>query len=527
MFLQQASYTPSFGGLGANLGSNAVLKIELDGSEAGGPGGVIGLDVVGGNSTVRGLAINRFRESIVLRTKGGNIVEGNFIGTDPTGTIARGNGAVGVDIGAPGGNTIGGLTPAARNLISANGVLGAGSGIGMFRTTANQVVGNFIGTDVTGTSPLGNVGSGIVIGIGASANSICGTSVSGRNIISGNTRNGVRIDGNGATVVQGNFIGTDLTGTIGLGNGGDGVLITTDGNTIGGTTAGARNIISDNGSDGVSIINNATGNLVQGNFIGTDVTGTAPLGNANVGVLIEAATNNTIGGATAGARNVISGNAFDGVFLATMATGNLVQGNFIGTDVTGTAAIGNRYGVYIGSSCGGGNIVSNNTIGGTSAGAGNVISGNRIAGVNISGLATGNLVQGNFIGTQVDGTSPLGNSGQGVHIVCPDATENIIGGTGSGAPNVIAHNGENGVQFIFSPTDNGVLTNSIFSNDGLGIDLVGVPSGVTPNDAGDVDTGPNNQQNFPVLTSAITDGSLTRIHRRTPMDGVRAAEGGG
>jgi titin len=211
---------------------------------------------------------------------------------------------------------------------------------------------------------------------------------------------------------------------------------------------------------------------------------------------------NTIGGTAPGARNVISGNR---VGVLPGLNGNLVQGNFIGTDVTGTAALGNSSdGVTFGS------VSNSNTIGGTAAGACNVISGNQLNGVRIAGARTnGNVVQGNFIGTQMDGTSPLGNTGHGL-LITVFTSMNTIGGTAMGAGNTIVFNGGDGV-FVDSTagTNNAILSNSIFSNTGLGIDLGA--DGVTPNDPGDGDTGANNLQNFPVLTSASSSVGGTTI----------------
>jgi len=239
------------------------------------------------------------------------------------------------------------------------------------------------------------------------------------------------------------------------------------------------------------------GNIIEGNFIGTDVSGTSDLGNTNDGVRIET-SNNTIGGTVASARNVISGNNNDGVEInGSAASGNLVQGNFIGTDASGTTDLGNDVdGVRITGAPG-------NTIGGTASGARNVISGNNNDGVEIN-AAGGNLVQGNFIGTDAAGTGALGNSAHGVRV--SSASNNTIGGAGAG--NVIAFNGGDGV-FIASGTGNRIQQNSIFSNTGLGIDLG--PDGVTPNDAGDPDTGANNRQNFPVLTSVFSGSGTTFI----------------
>src|SRR5262249_31052541 len=152
-----------------------------------------------------------------------------------------------------------------------------------------------------------------------------------------------------------------------------------------------------------------------------------------------------------------------------------------------------------------------NIIGGTAPGAGNLISGNTGTGVRLSGSGTsGNLVQGNLIGTDVSGNNPLGN-GAGV-LIDAQTSGNTIGGTVAGAGNIIANNNGVGVQVGATVTDtlaagNAILGNSIFANSGLGIDLGG--DGATPNDPQDPDAGPNNLQNFPVITGALVGGGAT------------------
>lgn len=480
--------------------------VELDGTNAG--VNVTGVFLTAGNSTVRGLVINRFGGGgIFLETAGGNLIEGNYIGTDLTGTVAVGNENNGIYINDVPSNTIGGTTAAARNVISGND--GVGVSISGAGATGNRVQGNYLGTDASGTADLGNAIHGVSVQ-NAADNTIGGTAVGAGNIISGNDSSGLTFEGSGATgnVAKGNYIGTDVTGTVALGNVFHGVHISNaPSNIVGGTTAAARNIISGSGAGGVSLQDSGTtGNVVLGNYIGTDVTGTAGLGNASVGgVSINDAPSNTIGGTTVGARNVISGNDGPGIKIeGSGATGNLVQGNFIGTDVTGTDALANTTsdGVFIKNAPG-------NTVGGTAPGAGNVLSGNGDNGVEIFGAdATGNLVQGNYIGTDVSGTVALGNALNGVYV--ENASSNTLGGTAPGAGNTIASNSVNGVS-VFAGVGNAVLSNSIFSNDGLGINLGS--DGVTPNDVGDADTGANNLQNFPVLTSAgggstTTEGTL-------------------
>jgi uncharacterized repeat protein (TIGR01451 family) len=487
-------------------GFTSTPIIELNGSGAG--AGVNGLRVTSGSSTIKGLVINRFSDNGILLQSNGNTIQGNFIGTDVSGIVDLGNGLDGVTIVDAANNTIGGTAAGARNLISGNNFYGVR--ITGSTATGNQVRGNLIGTDINGTTALGNATGGVFI-FNAPNNTIGGTAAGTRNIISGNTlsssSNGVEISGSTSTgnLVQGNFIGTKIDGTTALSNGGNGVLITSSAsnNTVGGSTLGSGNIISGNSSDGVEIVGSTTtGNLVRGNFLGTDFTGTASLSNNGNGVLINAATNNTIGGTTILEGNLISGNILDGIRITNSATGNQAQGNFIGTNTTGTAALANTLnGVFINNS-------PNNTIGGTTVGARNLISGNSSDGVEILGsAATGNLIRGNFIGTDATGTTAIANTGNGVFLTS-SAANNVIGGTTPGTANTIAFNGGDGL-FTNAGTGNAFSRNALFSNTGLGIDLGA--NGVTPNDVGDADVGANNLQNFPILSSANSSGGNTTI----------------
>jgi Domain of unknown function (DUF4347)/Bacterial pre-peptidase C-terminal domain len=281
--------------------------------------------------------------------------------------------------------------------------------------------------------------------------------------------NGIELNGGGGNIIQGNYIGTNANGTVDQGNTNAGVYISNSpNNTIGGTTSAARNIISGNDRSGIYIQGSgATGTQIQGNYLGTNVTGNGSLGNSSSGVEIENAPNNTIGGTIAGARNLISGNILAGVRISgTGATNNLVQGNYIGTDITGTLDIGSNFeGILIA-------YAPNNIIGGTTAEARNIISGNNRYGVWINGnTSIGNQVIGNYIGTKIDGISSLGNSSHGV-LVDFGATNNVIGGTLNGAGNAIAFNGGDGVYVNDNASlRNRILANSIFSNADLGIDL--------------------------------------------------------
>lgn len=235
-------------------------------------------------------------------------------------------------------------------------------------------------------------------------------------------------------------------------------------------------------------------------------------------------------------KGLVISNWENGVFLGVDATGNAVRGNFIGTDASG-ARLSNNIGVALTNA-------PENTIGGTSAAARNIISGNSTWGVLISDPeSTGNKVQGNFIGTDVTGTvtdpdgnpnngDELGNGLNGV-LIRTGAHNNSIGGTAVGAGNIISGNGYNGidntksgVEVQFSNTDlpdkatgNRILSNSIYDNVKLGIDLYHTNNdpGVTCNDLGpppDSDDGPNHLQNFPEITSARRTTRLIGGHRR-------------
>ncbi len=207
------------------------------------------------------------------------------------------------------------------------------------------MAGNLIGTDITGTVAIANGSDGVEIDTRASGNTIGGTTGAARNVISGNDNIGVSTDpGATGNVVEGSYIGTDVTGTLALGNGGGGVGVSGSDNTIGGTTPAraTRFPATITPTAGTSESRSAASdNLVAGNTIGTDVTGTVAVANFQ-GVVITG-SNNTIGGTTAGAGNVISANVFDGVWIeGNASSANVVVGDYIGTDVTGTVAIAKR-----------------------------------------------------------------------------------------------------------------------------------------------------------------------------------------
>ena len=272
---------------------------------------------------------------------------------------------------------------------------------------------------------------------------------------------------------------------------------------------------------GINILGNSVATSVQGNFIGTDASGTTDRGNGSNGVAVFSGdiTNTIIGGTTPAARNLVSGNGGTGVGMGDGSTEESpsdnvhVQGNYIGTDRSGTQQIGNgASGIFLSN-------VSNAIIGGTTASSRNVVSGNSAGGLDLSDVSSSRML-GNRIGTSAGGTGALGNNLYGVFIqgFGGAASFNKLGdGTAEGS-NTIAFNNGDGVRQFGTGIGNRISRNSIFSNFDLGIDLK--DDGPTANDGDnpntsqvdpDSDTGPNGLQNFPAISSAKSDPTTTTI----------------
>ncbi len=476
-------------------GDNAHILIELNGSMAGtGPSGLSP-----GGDTIRGFAFTNFLSAPnpngSFTSIGGagvdiessfNFIEGNFFGIDAGGTFAKPNDIGLISFDGIHANTIGGTTPQARNVFGRSHKINVAIGVPAL-PNAYLVQGNYIGTDKTGAQPIGAI---------------------------------------------------------------EGVELALVNTVIGGATAGAGNVISGNISDNVFLIQTQScggecpaveGNLIQGNYIGTDPTGTKRVPPQGDGVNLTSATDNTVGGTTPAARNIISGNGSSGMTLAGGSTGNIVEGNYIGPDVTGAVALDNAtagmsFGVSFNLAGQNGSVfysgapTVNNLIGGEAAGAANVISGNFGGGIVISssnGVVQNNIFAGNLIGTDASGVSPLGNGGDGI-LMQTFAAGNVVGGTTPGAANTIAYNTGNGVQInpgansatnnsvvgntiysntaagvrIPTGTQNTVSHNSIYSNGGLGIVIDA--AGVLANCACQANaTGANLLQDAPVLTAGV------------------------
>jgi CSLREA domain-containing protein len=506
-----------------------------------------------GNQIVSNILSSNDLGLTITGTSQSNRVVDNLIGVGFDGTTDLGNASAGVRIedGAD-ANRIGGPNADDTNVISGNG----GPGL-VINGSSNRVEGNLIGVSRPGIADVRNDGDGVLVG---GADNLVGGDVTQPgnppgNLISGNGAAGVTIGGSGATgnLLRGNLVGLGRTGET-LMNHTDGVVIQGNAsmNRVGDTTSARRNVISGNGENGVRIRGDATMNVVAGNFIGTDPAGEKTRANGHNGVFIDGAplggsASNTIGGFADRVGqppgNVISGNGqedpgsdeerFNGILIRASSQ-NQILGNIVGAAADGNAGIGfagdltgpsaQRTGVRL--------LGAGDNVIGRAGGSANLISGNLHTGValvagleGLSGGSNGNMIQGNLIGPRADGEGPVrtptvfGNCVQSVGVRIAESSDNLIGELSGGQGNTVAFNDANGVivRLLGTASGNRIQGNSIFDNggvadpQGLGIDLGG--DGVTFNDAGDADSGPNGLQNFPELTAPAAgatsvDGTL-------------------
>jgi CSLREA domain-containing protein len=439
-------------------------------------------DVGGGDGSGNTISGNdRMGVEMTGRSLKGNRIVANYIGTDSSGSLPLGNALGGVSISDAQewyeANYVG------DNVISANG----GPGIHFKSTSANAVLGNYIGIDASGSEALGNLGGGVLfeespgnsLGVYGTFNVISGNvgagveirsqgdlwgfgsnligtdpnatkaigndigvklvntqevRVGGNNVISGN-HVGVVIEGQSSSgnVVAGSHIGTDWWGRSAIPNGFGVSISGGSSHRIGGWTDADRNVISGNSSSGIVVSGETGYNSIIGNLIGTTADGQSALGNGWTGISVNAGSSRTyIGGSGDGERNVISGNGWAGVSVE--GSENFVQGNYIGTDADGESAIPNHTGVHVGG--------YTNAVGGFGTGEGNVISGNGLWGISMwSGQY--NLIAGNHVGTNAAGTGAVPN-GEGVSIT--GGSDSIIGGMQPEGRNVISGNRGHGVH---------------------------------------------------------------------------------
>lgn len=336
------------------------------------------------------------------------VIIGNYIGTSYNGSADLGNGDDGIAIQSGCSRIyVGGEAAGEENIISGNNDNG-------IRIEADRVVvrGNIIGLDATGAVDIGNTDDGIYIASGADYSEIGSSNAGGGNVISGNNSDGVECHGK-RTIFYGNIVGLDISGTVDLGNTWRGILIqdAADSTIVGGAGTYQRNISSGNNNDGIRV--EAEHCTIQNNYLGTDITGALDIGNSYRGIYSDAGDSNLIGGnRLLGEGNLISGNGNgeDGITLLTSADYNVIKGNIIGLNAAGTAGISNDVdAIYVGA-------VNHVTIGGSGAGEGNILSGNVNSGsdgIHLAGTFAATVI-GNYIGTDVTGTVDLGNGYRGI-----------------------------------------------------------------------------------------------------------------
>ncbi|MFO1475410.1 MAG: M12 family metallopeptidase [Verrucomicrobiota bacterium] len=444
--------------------TNRYNPVEI---QNGASSNLIGGTTAAARNVISGSAI----QGVVLRSGSrNNQVAGNFIGLNATGTAALANTWSGIEIfeGAS-NNVVGGTAPGSGNYIAGNGNYGVllhDTG-----TVGNSIQGNFIGNNPSGAA-VSNTWSGVGIRAGAQSTLVGGLTAGARNVISGNGLHGVEIGdaGTGYNTVQGNYIGISASGLAALGNGWSGVSIFYDspGNLVGGTAAGAGNVISANGNNGVGISEpGSSNNIIQGNLLGLNAAGNAALGNTWAGVALrDGATRTLVGGSAPGAGNVISGNLSQGVAVGDAnTTANTIAGNLIGLNPAGNSAIPNAWsGVefFYGAQA--------NLVGG-GPGSRNVISGNGNYGVLADGYSAGNIIQGNTIGLNASASAAIPNTFSGVSLF-DGAHDNQVGGASPAAANLVAGNSDDGIQlFDATTTNNAVRANSIYGNGGNSLAL--------------------------------------------------------
>jgi len=519
-----------------------------------------GLELSGGESIIQGFSVINFegasRNGIMLNSDN-NIIQSNYIGTDHTGvSLAEGNtSGITITDGAT-HNLIGGDSPNDRNIIVKND-----NGILLVQNANNNTItGNYIGVAADGTTGMGNTDYGVWLrGIGdAISNTVIGGAIIGeRNLIANNGMRDIDIWYGDSTVIQGNYIGVNVTGNASLTAASNIYLILTNSNTQ--NTLVRDNLVSGGDNFGISIggdnaeiygnylgvnaagdtLINSWGNhsaieiaitadntkigsplladrnianssslivgiygtntTIQNNYLGLNANGES-IGAGHIYAISNSGTNTLIGGSSLlGEGNVLAGKSgSDGVLQLNAAT--IVKGNLIGTNALGTVAVGSSKGIDIES--------SGNVIGGPNPGDGNLISGHD-SGIFVNGGDINNIIQGNLIGTDLSGTGSIPN---GVGILFGDTRNNIVGGTAVGEANTVAYNNTDGISFwVGGGTNlgNKISANRIHHNGTQGIDLN--INGIDVNDNLDPDTGANNLQNYPIITNGVMNGTFDTV----------------
>ncbi len=462
--------------------------------------------VIGGaTASERNIIASNGQSGIVINNSTDPVIKGNYVGTDATGSIARGNGQGGIRILPNSHNpVIGGSTAAEGNLISNNGW----AGVFIENSTAAEIKANIIGLALDKTAAMGNNEHGIILVVNCHNAVIGGIIPEERNYVSSNGQDGIFFSQSNAGTLLNNYIGTDGTGLLNRGNTGNGLNITQSTDLIiGGATVTSRNILSANGGNGIRISTNSHDAVIKGNYVGVGSDGSTALGNWDNGIYAGDSSNQLIvGGPSPAERNILSGNGVSSVgdgFRTESCARHLIQGNYCGIDASGTIIVGNAWaGISLNESV-------HCTVGGTGPSEGNVCSGNLNEGIYFRNAEYTTFI-GNYIGTDPTGTLPMGNEDWGINVRAA-SLHNRIGGSLAEA-NTIAYNRNiggdgTGVFVEGSAQFNTITFNKIFCNAGLGIDLIGTA---------------NESILKPVLSSSTdnelsgtgsTDGNVIHIYR--------------
>ena len=458
---------------GSQEGSIAsrTINVELTSTTTTNDGLIIDADHI----TISGFSINDFRSGIVGRpSHTATHIWGNYIGTRTDGITGRGNSSNGITLDLHSDSFIGTNGDGNNDINEGNLVSDNNQGIQIRNANNNLIAGNIIGLDKFGSTPLGNTFNGLRI-----------RDALGRNVVGFN----------GAT----SSVPSDVY----------------------------RNVISSNGNDGVRLID-SDDQIISNNYLGTDISGTLALGNTNFGIQLQGSSSDNIIGTDADGnsdvleRNIISDNG-SGIRLQVGGTGsnNMIAGNYIGTDVSGNSDLGN---LVNGVDISGGfsnNIIGTNADNVNDAAEANVISGNGADGIRLFD-SNNNHIAGNYIGVGQDGLTAIGNGGRGIFIT-GSASSNIIGYSPTQVNNdelivgnFVKNNGDTGIGLTASATENRISRNQTANNGDLGIDLDF--DGVTSNDDGDADGGANDLLNFPVFTTASLVDDILTIRGFAPAD---------
>jgi hypothetical protein len=438
------------------------IGILSDGETAHGNGSAI--NIYGSNVTVGGdtaaerniIGSNSLGNGINVLTGSGHVIRGNYIGINLSGTAHRGHNGHGIYCQVN-GTVIGGANAGEGNVICGNAL----SGIRIAGLSSVTIQGNLIGVAQDGLSAFANSQDGISV-----LGTVTGATIRG-NTISGNTSDGINVNGDNVQI-YGNRIGLGSNGTTVVSNGGDGVELaaTADAAVIGSNSSADRNVISASGSTNVRVT--GTNATIQGNYIGTDATGTVAKPHATIGALglfvTGVSTGTTlIGGSAAGAGNVVSGNTNHAIHVNN-SSNVTVQGNIVGLDATGTATIGNSH-IGIHGNGGSTNLqVLNNTVSKNGQG----VSSSRY-GIRLDNCPN-SIVRGNRVGTDINENPGFGNGRHGISITGNPST---IGGSGVGEGNVVMSNGELGIEQNVNTAGGSIIGNRIGGSGSNGIELSG------------------------------------------------------